>query len=479
MPVPASSTAAARASGGRAALLPVALVLASALALLPVAAAQTARQAEPNTRVPAGDLGHAATRYPDRIAVSPAQDAATGFAVAWRTDARVESPRLEIAIAGDAPDIGDGRPRVVRAVTRPLESRNGRSHHHRADVDGLEPGTTYAWRVQGHQTWSPWFQLRTAASGDAPLTLLYYGDTQNQNTSLVTRVIRESRRWAPDARLALFAGDLVSGGGAGQGADDDEWAEWFEAASGLPEDIATAPAAGNHEYHKLHEGTAQETRALSPHWPVTFALPGNGAPGLEATTYWFDYQGVRVVVVDGTAILDLDGGPAQAAWMDRVLADNPHRWSVVQIHQPLYAMRFDRDYAMLHTHLADVLRRHRVDLVLQGHDHAYGRRPLDPGSDTPLLTLSVVGAKQYRIGPKALASMAPVAEDTQLFQVLRFDGPVMRYEARTATGRLYDAFELHDEDGRKRLVEIDTGRIDARWCPRDASLRGRPDRCWE
>ena len=28
-------------------------------------------------------------------------------------------------------------------------------------------------------------------------------------------------------------------------------------------------------------------------------------------------------------------------------------------------------------------------------------------------------------------------------------------------------------------VEIDTGRIDARWCPRDASLRGRPDRCWE
>lgn len=441
--------------------------------------AQPARKAEPNIRAPDGHRGHAASVYPDRIAASPAQDAATAFAVAWRTEASVEAPTLQIAVADDAPDIGNGAPRVVQATTRPLDTRNGRSHHHRADVQGLQADTLYVWRVQGAGTWSPWFHYRTAAAGPAPLTLLYFGDTQNQNTSLVTRVIRESRRWAPDAKLALFAGDLVSGGGAGMGADDDEWAEWFEAASGLPEDIATAPAAGNHEYHKLHVDTPQETRALSPHWPVSFALPDNGAPGVECTSYWFDYQGVRVVVLDGTAILDLDAGPAQAEWMDRVLADNPHRWSVVQIHQPLYAMRFDRDYAPLRTHLSDVLRRHRVDLVLQGHDHAYGRRPLDPGTDTPVLTLSVVGAKQYRTGPQARASMAPIAEDTQLFQVLRFDGPVLRYEARTATGKLYDAFELHDEDGRKRLVEREDGRIGTRWCPREASLKGRADRCWE
>ena len=458
--------------------LSIAFALCASTALAP-AAAQAPREAEPNTRVPEGDRGHAASAYPDRIAASPAQDAATGFAVAWRTDVRTQSPRLEITVADDAPDIGEGRPRVVAAATRTLDTRNGPSHQHRADVDGLEPDTLYAWRVQGHDTWSPWFHYRTAAATDAPLTLLYFGDTQNQNTSLVTRVIRESRRWAPDARLALFAGDLVSGGGAGMGADDDEWAEWFEAASGLPEDIATAPAAGNHEFHKLHEGTPQERRELSPHWPVTFALPGNGAPGHEATTYWFDYQGVRFVVLDGTAILDLDGGPAQARWLDEVLADNPHRWSVVQIHQPLYALRFDRDYAPLREHLSPVLRKHRVDLMLQGHDHAYGRRPLDAGQDTPQLLVSVVGAKQYRIGPQALSTMTPIAEDSQLFQVLRFEDGVMRYESRTATGRLHDAFELHDAGDSKRLVEVMEGRIAPRRCLREASLKGRVDRCWE
>ncbi|MEN4902404.1 metallophosphoesterase family protein [Luteimonas sp. TWI1437] len=450
------------------------------LALLaPAVHAEAPRQPEPNTRVPEGDRGHAASAYPDRIVASPAQDAATGFAVAWRTDARVRAPQLQIAPADDTPDIAGGRARTIVAATQSLDTRNGVAHQHRADVDGLTPDTLYAWRVQGHGTWSPWFHFRTAAAEAAPLTVLYFGDTQNQNTALVTRVIRESRRWAPDAKLALFAGDLVSGGGAGQGADDDEWAEWFEAASGLPEDIATAPAAGNHEFHDEHEDTPQERRVLSPHWPVTFALPRNGAPGVEATTYWFDYQGVRFVVLDGTSILDLGTGPAQAQWLDRVLADNPHRWSVVQIHQPLYALRADRDYASLRAHLAPVLRRHRVDLVLQGHDHGYGRRALDANGDTPQLLVSVAGAKQYRLGPQALATMAPIAEDTQLFQVLRVDGPVLRYEARTATGRLYDAFELHDDDGRKRLVEREDGRIDTRRCTREGSLKGRADRCWE
>lgn len=459
-------------------LLVVALVAGTAPSL-PAQAGPSARQAEPNTRVPEGDRGHAATVYPDRIATSPAQDAAHGFAVAWRTQASVDAPRLEIVVAGDAPDVSAGNPRVVIAATQALETRNGRSHHHRADVDGLEADTLYAWRVQGQGTWSPWFHFRTATAGAEPLTLLYFGDTQNQNTSLATRVIRQARRQAPEAKLALFGGDLVSGGGAGLGADDDEWAEWFEAASGLPEDIATAPAAGNHEFHKVHAGTPQETPALSPHWPLSFALPRNGAPGWERTTYWFDYQGVRFVVLDGTAILNLDAGPAQAAWLDQVLAGNPHRWSVVQIHQPLYAMRSDRDYALLRKQLAEVLRKRKVDLVLQGHDHAYGRRALDENAAVPQLVLSVVGAKQYRAGPKALGSMKPVAEDTQLFQVLKFDGEVMRYEARTATGRLYDAFELHADGDQRRLVEIEDRRIAPRRCVRQASLKGRQDRCWE
>jgi hypothetical protein len=64
--------------------------------------------------------------------------------------------------------------------------------------------------------------------------------------------------------------------------------------------------------------------------------------------------------------------------------------------------------------------------------------------------------------------------------VLRFDGGRLRYEARTATGRLYDAFEIvEQEKGGKQRVERGEGRIGERNCPRAETLKGRSDRCWE
>ena len=44
--------------------------------------------------------------------------------------------------------------------------------------------------------------------------------------------------------------------------------------------------------------------------------------------------------------------------------------------------------------------------------------------------------------------MQRAAEDTQLFQVVQIDGNKLTFEARTATGALYDAFELEKQKGK-------------------------------
>lgn len=461
-------------SGGRAMLQVSGVVLGMALLMGVQAAEKGKSSAEPNTQVPAGSLHYAASGFPDRIVASPAQDAAHGFAVMWRTDGSVSQPLLEIVIAGDSPDMG--APRRITAATTALQTENGLSHHHRADVEGLEPDTLYAWRVQGKDTWGAWTQLRTAASAQAPLTLLYFGDTQNKNLSLVSRVMRQAWRSTPDARLALFAGDLVSGK---DGVNDNEWGEWFAAGRWLLEGTAVAPAPGNHEYFEEFEDTPQERRVLGSHWPLTFALPRNGMKEVAGTSYWFDYQSVRVAVIDGTSALDLGTAQAQAQWLDGVLAANPNPWSIVLIHQPFYSPRDDRDNVELVEKVLPVIRKYKVDLVLQGHDHTYGRRSDEGSVATPVFIVSVAGPKQYRLSDFARRTMRPVGEDTQLYQVLRIDPQRLSYESRTVTGQLYDAFELvRDGDG-KRLLEHEEGRIAPRDCARPVSPKGRKDRCWE
>lgn len=467
-------------AGARNPLQVAALVAALAL---PLSGAAVARDAfgpgilveEPNTLVPAGDARYAPAGHPDRIVASPAADPARGFQVSWRTGAGVEAPRLELVVAGDSPAMGEPRSLVARSVAFP--TGNGAGAQHRVEVDGLQPDTLYAVRVQGaNGWWSPWRQLRTAAAPGAPLEFLYLGDTQNKNASHVGRVMLAALRHAPQARLALFTGDQVSGG---DGEDDNEWGEWFDAVGPLASTMLVAPVAGNHEYFEEFEDTPRERRVLGAHWPHVFALPGNGAPGVEATTYWFDMHDARFVVLDGTSALDLGTAAAQAAWLDGVLRDSRRAWTIVAIHQPMYSPREGRDNRVLREQLMPVLERHAVDLVLQGHDHTYGRRAGDAGAATPQYLVSVAGPKQYLLSQEARATMAPVAEDTQLFQVVRIEGDTLRYEARTATGRLYDAFSLTGDRGGRRLVEHVEGRIEPRDCGRTATLKGRTDRCWE
>ncbi len=462
-----------RAGGRSRQRLPL-LALISAALMGAAGAVGAAPAAEPNTQVPAGSRHYAASGFPDRIVASPAQDASSGFAVAWRTAPLAQPARLEITVAGDSPDMGQVR--QLTASSQLLQTENGESQHHRALIDGLQADTLYAYRVQGQGTWGAWQHFRTAAAAGQPLTVLYFGDTQNKNLSHVSRVIRQGWQTAPDARLTLFAGDLVSGG---DGEDDNEWGEWFAAGGWLLPGTAVAPAAGNHEYFEEFEDTPQERRVLGKHWPLTFALPGNGASATASTTYWFDYQGLRVVVLDGTSALDLGTAKVQANWLEGVLESSHQPWNIVVVHQPLYPLRAERDSSVLASEIRPVLQRHKVDLVLQGHDHTYGRRA-DAGAALPQYISSVAGPKQYRLSPEARATMKPTAEDTQLFQVLRLDDKGLHYEARTATGRLYDAFQIsRGADGGKQFSEIIEGRIPQRDCPRAVSPKGRDDRCWE
>lgn len=409
-----------------------------------------------------------------------AADPARTLAVNWRTDSSVPVSVAEIARA--TPDARfDLASRRETARTEPVDlarvqfarelfgitDNDGLKpvHYHSVLFEGLEPDTLYAYRVSGAEgKWSEWFQVRTAPER-GPLTFLYLGDAQNGILSHWSRTIRAAYAAAPDARFIIHAGDLVD-----KASRDYEWAQWFKAVGFIHGMIPAIPVAGNHEYFRPSVDPADSRRLLSILWRPQFRLPE--AEGLPETLRETVYR-VRYSEDVDVFVLDTQGGElqAQAAWLDRMLATSTARWRIATFHHPIFSSGRERDNKERREALLPVLRKHDVDLVLQGHDHTYARGAI---GQTPERTAtrrgdgigtmfvnSVSGAKQYEWSAGRWANYSEhgvaldrAAENTQFFQVIRIDGPQLSYRAFTADGQLYDAFTVEKTAaGRKRLTK--------------------------
>jgi hypothetical protein len=371
---------------------------------------------------------------------------------------------------------------MLRGMTRPRVTENGLAHHHSVTFDNLRPDTLYAYRVRGHDTWSEWYQFRTARE-DGPFSFLYFGDAQNSVRSHFSRVIREAFMEVSRPALVLHAGDLVN---QRAGIHDDEWGEWFEAGGFLHAMVPSMPVTGNHEFINVVDENGDTRRVLTDLWEAQFTVPGNGPPGHRDTVYFVDYQGVVFVVLDSTrALEDEESARLQASWLDDVLSRHPRRWVIVSHHHPMHSVSLGRDNPELRKHWQPLYQRHGVDLVLQGHDHVYGRGTNLPEGATlvdntvgTVYVVSVAGPKMYLVAEPARDHYERVGEDVQLYQVIRVEANRLVFESRTVTGQLYDAFDIQRlPDGRNQLIDrLPPGMIE-RTCLNPN--RPRPTRCWE
>ena len=324
------------------------------------------------------------------------------------------------------------------------------AHYHSVTFTDLIPDTIYAYRVGQGEEWSEWFHFRTASSEAKPFSFLYVGDAQNDIMSLWSRLIRASYSKVPDARFIIHAGDLVNSAHL-----EEDWDEWFYAGGWIHSMLPSIPVPGNHEYRSYNKREYDAgIHRLSVQWRPQFTLPENGPDSLQETAYHLDYQGVRILALNSNRMLE-----KQIPWMDSVLADNPNKWTIATFHHPVYSASARRDNPELRAGWKPIFDKHQVDLVLQGHDHSYarGRTPaaatnvmdgvntLDASTGT-VYVVSVSGGKMYSLKQDGWESYGQKrdrgAENTQLFQVIRIEGDTLIYEAYTAVGELYDAFNL-------------------------------------
>lgn len=408
-----------------------------------------------NTLVPAGQTRYEASTFPDRIILIPTETPATTQTVNWRTDTSVTQTLAEIRPAIDSPALHVDADRYTGTHTE-LIADNGPAHHHSVTFTDLLPDTLYVYRVAGG-AWSEWFQFRTPQEAFAPYTAIYFGDAQNSVKAHFSRVIRAAHGTAPEAQIMIHAGDMVESSG---GDHDNKWGEWFDAGGWINSMRNQLLAAGNHEYTWQISPELGAGSRLIPHWEPQFSTPNNGPEPLQRTVYYVDYQGVRYIVLDSTAALQTQRlAILQAQWLIRVLNNNPNQWTVVVYHHPMYSVSQGRDNPALRRHWLPILEQYNVDLVLQGHDHTYGRTQsrsvhAHENGVGPVFLVSIAGPKMYPLSEHAKEFMIQPAENTQLFQTIKFTETYIRYDAHTVTGVLHDAFDLvRGERGEKHVVE--------------------------
>ena len=390
-------------------------------------------------------------KTPDRIILNLTEDPSTSMAVTWRTDTTVTKAMAQIIKAQPEPQISK-EVREFNAKTENLiigiDKESGVSaSYHSVVFDQLNPGSKYMYRVGDNQVWSEWFHFKTADKKDAEFSFIYLGDVQNNIKSMWSRVIREAYATCPDAGFIIYAGDLINHSGS-----DTEWGELFHGGCFIHAMVPSIMTPGNHEYAK--------GMILDPHWEKQFNLPKNGPKGLKERCFFSDYQDLRLISLDADMIDEFAWAKeTQQIWLDSVLTHNNKKWKAVVLHFPFFSTKASRDNPDLRAAFGPILEKHRVDIVLTGHDHAYGRgmKNIPSFTDTSettgnMFVVSVSGPKMYDLADKSW--MTRRARNTQMFQIISVKQDTLSFKAYTATRELYDAFDLIKQQGKKnKLVD--------------------------
>ena len=271
---------------------------------------------------------------------------------------------------------------------------------HNILVKGLEPSTRYPFTVRVGAT-TKYGAITTAPpdqSGE-PFRFLIYGDNRSDDAAHAAVVVAMATR---ASSFLVNTGDLVE-----RGDSRSEWQSFFDIEAPLTRERPLFSVVGNHEltdgsgvdYVRYFGPSELPKEVVAPVPSVTGVLlhdAGSPKLTLDQLSGTFRWSNARFFLING--MVPYTSGPTRA-WLDRVLTESDTEpglvWRIVVVHHGPWSSGPHGDNKLLQdAGVPDLLRAHKVDLVISGHDHIYER-----GSENglPYLVSGGGGAPVYRI----------------------------------------------------------------------------------
>lgn len=290
-----------------------------------------------------------------------------------------------------------------------VKSGGGTTHLYHASTGPLRAGD-YHYQVVGvGRELQGSFEIKGGDTREH--SFVYIGDIQDRWYSATDSLVMEVDARFPDVDAWIFGGDAI------ERPHDEHWALFYDAVASIAGHMPFIPTTGNHEYEM---GLNLD---LGDRWEHTFVMPKNGPKYREGVTYYVDYPGVRIVCVD-TNTYEWNISRTNE-WLRRVLTerqDDP--FVIVVAHHAVHSVRKGRDNILVRTLLGPIYEQCGVDLVLQGHDHAYARDGQDP-----VYIVSTAAVKHYAVG------------DPEAHDFATSGGRYYQYLRVTPDSLLYSAYE--------------------------------------
>lgn len=294
-----------------------------------------------------------------------------------------DDPRTTIAVGWNSNAAGDDEIRYGTAPgmldqTATATSVNQAAplgHAFTAKLTGLEPGTTYFYRVAGYPAaGTPPLSFRTLPDDACdPLKFILIGDNRqdlgDSANPIWGQILDETLAFTPD--FFVNTGDMVLDGNT-----PAQWASFMDISEAGWAEVPSILTLGNHDDSDMDgEGAL---------YNQIYELPRN-PDGVE-DYYSIDIGPIHFVSLNSQ--YSTPGSPelaAQVAFLDADLAATTQPWKIVFFHKAIYSRgnhhTGEENDGALNAALIPIFDAHHVDAVFNGHSHNYERYVPSRGVD--------------------------------------------------------------------------------------------------
>lgn len=243
-----------------------------------------------------------------------------------------------------------------------ISEEDNKWHCYTADMDGIEPGTKYYYRIasQDGQNVTDIYEYTTAPKGES-FSFLFAGDPQLGSDELASdgqgweRTLSVGKSIDKDAAFFITAGDQIDSSNK-----KDALEEYFTLRS--PDILKSLPLyvnKGNHEYDSsMYDGQFNSDS--------------------EDGDFCRTYRNTLFIGLDSNS----DDFEAHRKFISDAVEKNPARWIIVTMHHPMYGGRVrSKSIEERREAYSAIFSELGVDLVLSGHDHLYSRSYVMDGTE--------------------------------------------------------------------------------------------------